>query len=98
MSPGFNGEAIDAAVQDRVEQLGERRIRVRSRLDEAPLERVGLEHADLLVEAVEERDVPRLVRDLRAQEDAHIFVGNGAHDWTELGRDTLLTDEERAEP
>ena len=36
---------------------------------------VGLEHADLGVEAVEERDVARLVGDLRAEEDPHVLVG-----------------------
>ena len=39
------------------------------------LQVVGLEHADLGVEAVEERDVARLVGDLRAQEDPHVLVG-----------------------
>ena len=55
----------------------------------------GLEHADLLVEAVEERDVARLVGDLGAEEDAHLLVGRGAHHRPELVGDALLADEER---
>ena len=64
-------------------------------LGEALLEALGLEHADLGVEAVEERDVARLVGDLRAQEQPHVLVGRGAHHRAELGGDALLADEER---
>ena len=40
----------------------------------------------------------RLVGDLRAQEDAHVLVGDRAHHRPELGRDALLADEERRQP
>ena len=40
----------------------------------------------------------RLVGDLRAEEDAHVLVGDRAHDRPELGGHALLADEERAQP
>ena len=58
----------------------------------------ALEHADLLVEAVEEADVARLVGDLRREEDPHVLGRRRAHDRPELVGDPLLADEERREP
>ena len=69
-----------------------------ARLREPVVEVVGLEHADLAVEAVEEGDVARLVGDLGAEEDAHLLVGRGAHHRAELRGDALLADEERRQP
>ena len=69
-----------------------------ARLGEPALEGVGLEHADLLVEAVEEAHVARLVGDLRAEEDAHLLGRRRAHHRPELLGHLLLADEERAEP
>jgi hypothetical protein len=68
---------------------------VRARLLQAFLERVRLEDAHLLVEAVEELDVARLVGDLGAEEDALLLGGRGAHHWAELLGHALLADEER---
>src|SRR3712207_7140086 len=50
------------------EQHAELGVDVLDVLLQPVLQVVGLEHADLGVEAVEERDVARLVGDLRAQE------------------------------
>ena len=61
-------------------------------------EPLGLEHADLAVEAVEEGDVARLVGDLRGEEDAHVLARRGAHHRPELGGHALLADEERRQP
>src|SRR3712207_5719259 len=77
------------------EQHAELGVDVLDVLLQPVLQVVGLEHADLGVEAVEERDVARLVRDLRAQEEPHLLVGRGAHDRAELRRHPLLADEER---
>ena len=68
-----------------------------ARLGEAALEGVRLEHADLLIEAVEEAHVARLVGDLGAEEDAHLLGRRRAHHGPELLRDLLLPDEEGAE-
>jgi hypothetical protein len=68
---------------------------VLARLDEATVQRVRVEDADLLVEAVEEAHVTRLVGDLRAQEDAHLLGRRRAHHRAELLGDLLLADEER---
>ena len=65
---------------------------------EAVLEVVRLEHADLVVEAVEEAHVAGLVGDLGAEEDAHLLRRRGAHHRAELLGHPLLADEERAEP
>ena len=92
------GEPVHAVVQQLVEERVELRVQVVARLRQPAVERVGLQDADLGVEAVEERDVARLVGDLRAQEDAHVLVGHGAHDRAELGGDALLAAEERAQP
>jgi hypothetical protein len=91
-------ELVDAALQHVVEQVVELRVEVHARLLEPVLEGARLEHAHLLVEAVEERDVPRLVGDLRAEEDPHVLVGHGAHHRPELDRDPLLAHEERRQP
>src|SRR5205809_622678 len=79
----------DARLHHPVEELLELRVEMPARLVDPPLEVVGLEHADLLVEAVEERDVAGLVRDLRRDEDAHFLVGHRAHHRPELGLDPL---------
>ena len=97
-SSGITREGVDAALQHLVEELVELGVHVLARLGEPALERVGLEHADLLVEAVEEAHVARLVGDLRAEEDAHLLGGRRAHHRPELLGDLLLPDEERAEP
>src|SRR3954452_11450989 len=95
---GVGREAVDAAVQRAVEELPELGVEVLARGRE-PLLQVGrVQHPDLGVEAVEERDVARLVGDLRAQEDPHVLVGDRAHDRPELGGHALLADEERAHP
>ena len=85
-------------MQHLVEEDAELAVDVLRVLLQAVLQVVGLEHADLGVEAVEERDVARLVGDLRAQEDAHVLVGDRAHHRPELGRHALLADEERRQP
>ena len=95
---GLAREVVDAALQHLVEELVELGVHVLARLGEAALEVVGLEHADLVVEAVEEAHVARLVGDLRAEEDAHLLGGRGAHHRAELLGHLLLADEERAEP
>ena len=51
---------------------------MRGGLLEAAGERVGLEHADLRVEAVEEPHVPGLVGDLGREEDLHVLGRRGA--------------------
>ena len=95
---GLAREPVDARAEHLVEQRVEVRVQVRARLLEPRVQVVRLEHADLRVEAVEERDVPRLVGDLRAEEDAHLLVGRGAHHRAELGGHALLADEERRQP
>ena len=80
-----------------VEEHVELRVQVLARLRQAVLEVVRLEHADLVVEAVEEAHVARLVGDLGAEEDAHLLGGRGAHHRAELLGHLLLADEERAE-
>ena len=92
---GLDGEPVDPRVQHLVEEDAELLVDVLDVLLEAVLEVVGLEHADLGVEAVEERDVARLVGDLRAQEQPHVLLRRGAHHRAELGGDALLADEER---
>ena len=61
-------------------------------------EAVGLEHADLAVEALEEAHVAGLVGDLRAEEDFLVLGRRGAHDRPQLLGDLLLADEEGGEP
>src|SRR3954453_7820338 len=95
---GVAGELVDAGLEQVIEELVELGVEVRARLLETAREAVGLEHADLLVEAVEERDVAGFVRDLRAEEDAHLLGGRRAHHRAELLGHLLLADEERAEP
>ena len=95
---GLAREPVDAALQHLVEQHVELRVQVLARLRQAVLEVVRLEHADLVVEAVEEAHVARLVGDLGAEEDAHLLGGRGAHHRAELLGHLLLADEERAEP
>ena len=95
---GLDRQAVDAAVQHLVEERVELGVEVLAGLLQARLQAVGLEHADLAVEAVEEGDVARLVGDLGAEEDAHVLVGDRAHDRPELGGHALLADEERAQP
>ena len=62
-------QAVHAALQHLVEELVELGVHVLARLGEPALERVRLEDAHLVVEAVEEAHVARLVGDLRAEED-----------------------------
>src|SRR3954470_860157 len=93
----LDGQAVHPAVEHLVEERVELRVEVLARLLQALLQTLGFEYADLAVEAVEEGDVARLVGDLGAQEDAHVLVGDGAHDRPELRRHALLADEERAQ-
>jgi hypothetical protein len=95
---GLDGQAVDARAQHLVEQHAELLVQVLGGLLQPGLERVGLEHADLAVEAVEERHVAGLVGDLRAEEEPHLLVGRRAHHRAELGGHALLADEERREP
>jgi hypothetical protein len=85
-------------VQHLVEEDAELLVDVLDVLLEPVGEVVRLEHADLGVEAVEERDVARLVGDLRAQEEPHVLLRRRAHHRPELGRHPLLADEERRQP
>ena len=95
---GLDRQPIRALLEQLVEQDLELLRGVLPACIEALLDVLRLEDPDLGVEAVEERDVARLVGDLRAEEDPHLLVGRGAHDRPELGGDALLADEERAEP
>ena len=61
-------------------------------------EPVGLEHADLAVEALEEAHVAGLVGDLGAEEDFLVLGRRRAHDRPQLLGHLLLADEERGEP
>src|SRR5688572_26685406 len=90
-------QMVDAALQHLVEELVELGVHVLARLGEAALKGVGLEHADLLVEAVEEAHVARLVGDLGAEKDAHLLGGRRAHHRPELLGHLLLADEEGAQ-
>ena len=95
---GLAREVVDSALEHLVEQLVELRVDVRAGLGQPVLEVGGLEHADLVVEAVEEAHVAGLVGDLRAEEDAHLLARRGAHHRAELLGDLLLADEERRQP
>jgi hypothetical protein len=95
---GGRREPVHAALEQVVEQLVELGVEVLARLRETPVQVVGLEDADLAIEAIEERDVPSLVGDLGAQEHAHVLVGAGAHHRSQLRSDALLADEEGAQP
>src|SRR6185503_1048240 len=57
----------------------------------------ALQHANLLVEAVEEADVAGLVGDLGGEEDPLLRGGSGPHDRPKLVGDALLADEEGRE-
>ena len=95
---GLGRQPVHARAQHLVEQLAELLVQMLRRLLQPRLQRVGLEHADLGVEAVEERDVTRLVGDLRGEEDPHVLVRRRAHHRPELGGHALLADEERRQP
>jgi hypothetical protein len=95
---GFARQPVHPRAQHLVEQLAELGVQVRGGLLQPRLQRVGLQHADLGVEAIEERHVARLVGDLRAEEQPHLLVRRRAHHRPELGGDALLADEERRQP
>ena len=95
---GLSGQAVDALAEHLVEQLAELWFRCSLVSARRSCEVIGVEDSDLVVEAVEERHVARLVGDLRAEEDAHLLVGGGAHHRPELGGHSLLADEERRQP
>src|SRR5438093_5761499 len=94
---GLDGQAVDALVQDLVEEHLEVVVEVLGGGLKALAQPLGLVDADLAVEAVEERDVARLVGDLRRQEDPHVLIGDRAHERAQLGGDALLADEEGAQ-
>ena len=93
----FGGEAIGALLQHLVEEPAEVVIQVLRGLREHLGEAIGLEHAHLAVETLEEAHVAGLVGDLRAEEDPLVLGGSGAHDRPQLLGDLLLADEERGE-
>ena len=98
MSSGSTREPVGALLQHLVEEPPEVLVEVLGGLLEHLRELVGLEHADLAVEALEEAHVAGLVGDLRAEEDFLVLGGRGAHDRPELLGDFLLADEEGGEP
>ena len=99
MSSRLDREPVGALLQHLVEEAAEVLVEVLGGLAPASrAELVGLEHAHLAVEALEEAHVARLVGDLGAEEDPLVLGRRRAHDRPQLLGHLLLADEEGGEP
>ena len=94
----FLRQPLGPRAEHLVEEPAEVVVQVLGGLTEHVRQPVGLEHADLPIEALEEADVAGLVGDLGAEEDFLVLGRCRPHDRPELLGHLLLADEERRQP